>query len=150
MLTFFLKRQFSFLNTTQRKDLWSKFELTFIFFKFIILILFERTLLNIKKWIHDNIEDIINHPRNHLLEQQIRFFNTWVCVDLNQDGIQLLVNNKIVAQKLKSMFLASHFTSNTFTRINDQLLHFIFKVLYKFIFHFIILVIFFVLGDEFK
>lgn len=96
--------------------------------------------------VHRNVEAVIYHPWQHLLEQGVAFLQTGVCVDFDQDGVEVLVQNKVIPKQLKSVLLVQDLS---FDRLDGVYYYFV-LVLFELLFEFFLRLAFSLglLGDE--
>ena len=51
----------------------------------------------VEYWIWDDVEQVVDHPRQQSFQQVIRFFQARIRVDFDQNGVEKLIDNKVKA-----------------------------------------------------
>ena len=77
-----------------------------------------------KYQIQGQLEKVVNHPRYQHLQVRCRLINPWVCVNLDQPRLEVLVQNQIVPQQLEAVFSiipVKHFLAGINRRVDDFL-----------------------------
>ena len=64
-----------------------------------------------------------------MLEQCIALLQAWVCIHLDQDRIQVLIKDEVVAQKLIVVLLQHHFAFDRFDRVSDDIYSALFELI---------------------
>ena len=54
-------------------------------------------LASVEDRVHHDVEQVIQHARNHLAQQVVRLLEARVGVDLDEDDVHQLVQNEVVA-----------------------------------------------------
>ena len=68
--------------------------------------------------VKNNVEHIVEHPGQEPPQQVVRLLQARIGVDLDQYGVQILIQDEVVAKQLESMFLESNLSLDCFHGIN--------------------------------